>query len=48
LFVGVSAYNLLHMLRQFYLLGEEVERSIELFIKRLSKVGAKVAYHAGR
>jgi hypothetical protein len=41
----VSADNLLHMLRQLYRLGEEVKRSIEWLIKRLIKVGAKVAYH---
>jgi hypothetical protein len=48
LLMGVLAYNLLHMLRQFYLHGEEVKRSIEWLIKRLIKVGAKVAYHARR
>jgi hypothetical protein len=31
--------------RQFYLMGEEVKRSMEWLIKRLIKVGAKVAYH---
>jgi hypothetical protein len=46
--MGVLAYNLLHMLRQFYLMGEEVKRSIEWLIKRLIKVGAKVAYHGRR
>ena len=45
LLMGVLAYNLLHMLRQFYLVGEEVKRSMEWLIKRLIKVGAKVAYH---
>jgi hypothetical protein len=45
LLMGVLAYNLLHMLRQFYLHGEEVKRSIEWLINRLIKVGAKVAYH---
>jgi hypothetical protein len=43
--MGVLAYNLLHMLRQFYLMGEEIKRSMEWVIKRLIKVGAKVAYH---
>jgi hypothetical protein len=42
LLMGVLAYNLLHMLREFYLRGEEVKRSIEWLIK----VGAKVAHHA--
>jgi hypothetical protein len=45
LLMRVLAYNLLHMLRQFYLMGEEVKRSMEWLIKRLIKVGAKVAYH---
>jgi hypothetical protein len=45
LLMGVLAYNLLHMLRQFYLMGEEVKRSMEWLIKGLIKVGAKVAYH---
>jgi hypothetical protein len=45
LLMGVLAYNLLHMLREFYLKGEEVKRSMEWLIKRLIKIGAKVAYH---
>ena len=45
LLMGVLAYNLLHMLRQFYLVGEEVKRSMEWLIKRLIKAGAKIAYH---
>jgi hypothetical protein len=36
------------MLRQFYLVGEEVKRSTEWLIKRIIKVGAKVAYHGRR
>ncbi len=48
LLMGALAYNLLHMLRQFYLIGEEVKRSMEWLIKRLIKVGAKVAYHCRR
>ena len=48
LLMGVLSYNLLHMLRQFYLVGEEVKRSMEWLIKRLIKVGAKVAYHGRR
>jgi hypothetical protein len=48
LLMGVLAYNLLHMLRQFYLVGEEVKRSMEWLIKRLIKVGAKVSYHGRR
>jgi len=45
LLLGVLAYNLLHMLRQFYLVGEEVKQSMEWLIKRLVKVGARVSYH---
>ena len=48
LLMGVLAYNLLHMLRQFYLMGEEVKRSMEWLIKRLIKMGARVAYHGRR
>lgn len=44
LLMGVLAYNLLHMLRQFYLVAEEVKRSMEWLIK----VGAKVAYQRRR
>ncbi len=46
--MGVLAYNLLHMIRIFYLYGEEVRRSIEWPIRRLIKVGAKIAYHGRR
>jgi len=46
--MGVLAYNLLHMIRQFYVWGEEVKRSMEWLIKRLIKVGARVSYHARR
>jgi hypothetical protein len=46
--MGVLAYNLLHMIRQFYVWGEEVKRSMDWLIKRLIKVGARVSYHARR
>jgi hypothetical protein len=46
--MGVLAYNLLHMIRQFYVWGEEVKRSMEWMIKRLIKVGARISYHARR
>jgi hypothetical protein len=46
--MGALAYNILHMLRQFYVMGEGVRRSIEWLIKRLIKVGARVSYHAKR
>jgi len=48
LLMVVLAYNLLQMIRQFYLVGEEVKGSMEWLIKRLTKVGAKVAYHGRR
>ena len=35
--MGVFPYNLLHMIRQFYACGEEVRRSIDWLIKRLSR-----------
>ncbi len=35
LLIGVMAYNILQMLRRFYLPGEEVKRSIEWLIKGL-------------
>ena len=37
-----------HLMREFYLKGEEVKRSIERLIKGLIKVGARVSYHASR
>jgi hypothetical protein len=43
-----NSRNLLHMVRQFYVWGEEVKRSMEWLIKRLIKVGARVSYHARR
>lgn len=48
LLMGVLAYNLLHMPRQFYLAGQEVKRSMEWLIKGLVKVGARISYHARR
>ena len=46
--MGALAYNLLHMLRRFYVMGEGVRRSGEWLIKRLIKGGARVSYHARR
>jgi len=46
--MGVLAYNLLHMIRKFYVWGEEVRRSIDWLINRLIKVGARISYHARR
>ncbi len=46
--MGVLAYNLLHIIRQFYVWGEEVKRSMDWLIKRLIKMGVRVSYHARR
>jgi len=46
--MGVLAYNLLHRIRQFYVLAEEFNRSMDWLIKRLVKVGARISYHARR
>ena len=46
--MGLLAYNLLHLLRKFYIRGEGVRRSVEWLIRRLIKVGAKFSYHARR
>jgi hypothetical protein len=46
--MGVLAYNLLHMIRQFYVWGEEVRRSMDWLIKRLIKVGVRISYQARR
>ncbi len=40
--MGILAYNILYMLRN--LAGEQVKGSMELLIKRLIKIGVKVAY----
>jgi hypothetical protein len=46
--MGVMAYNLLHMIRQFSVWGEEVQRSIDWLIKRLLNVGARVSQRTRR
>jgi hypothetical protein len=46
--MGVLAYNLLHMIRQFYVWGEDLRRSMDWLIKRLVQVGATVSYYARR
>jgi len=46
--MGFLAYNLLHLIRRFYLWGEDRRRSIEWVILRLVKAAAKIAYHAKR
>ena len=44
--MGFLAYNLLHLIRRFYLWGEHRRRSIEWMIRRLIKAGARIAHHA--
>ncbi|MBW1707614.1 MAG: IS1380 family transposase [Deltaproteobacteria bacterium] len=44
--MGLLAYNLLHLLREFYMEGEEVKRSVEWLIRRVVKVAARVSYHS--
>jgi hypothetical protein len=47
LMTPVLACNFLHLPQQFFVMGEEVKRSMEWLIKRLSKVGAKRSEVAG-
>ena len=44
--MGLLAYNLLHLVREFYMIGEEVRRSIEWIIRRTLKVASRVSYHS--
>ena len=46
--MGFLAYNMLHLIRRFYLLGEDACRSVEWIITRLVKAGARIVYHARR
>lgn len=46
--MGVLAYNLLQLIREFYIKGEEVKRSMEWLIRRVIKAAARVAYHDRR
>jgi hypothetical protein len=48
LLVRVLAYNLLHMPKQFYLMGEAVKRAMEWLIERLIKVREKASYQGRR
>jgi hypothetical protein len=46
--MGGLAYNILHMIRQFFVWGKEVKRSMHWLIKRLIKVVARVSYYSRR
>ena len=43
--MGLLAYNLLQILREFYMKDEEVKRSIEWLIRRMVKVASRISYH---
>ena len=42
--MGAVACNLLHMIRESNLQGEDVKRSIEWFIRRIIKAASRVSY----
>jgi hypothetical protein len=44
--MGLFAYNLLRLIRRFYLGGEDTRRSIEWIIMRPVKAGVLIVYHA--
>jgi hypothetical protein len=44
--MGFLAYNLLHLIRRFYVHNEKARRSFDWIIMRLVKVGARISYHA--
>lgn len=46
--MGAVAYNLLHMVREFHLKGEDVKRSIEWIIRRIIKAASRISYHGRR
>ncbi len=46
--MGVLVYNLLHLMRERYIMGEEVKRSVEWLIRRIIKVALRVSYHGRR
>lgn len=45
---GVLAYNLLPLMREFYIKGGEVKGSMEWLIRRVGKTAAPVARHSRR
>lgn len=44
--MGLLAYNLLHLLREFYMKDEQVKRSVEWLIRRVVKVASRISYHS--
>ena len=46
--MGALAYNLLHMVREFHLQGEEVKRSMKWLIRRIIKAAYRISSHGHR
>ncbi len=46
--MGALAYNLLHMIREFHLHGEDVKRSMEWLIRRIIKAASRISYSGRR
>ena len=46
--MGALAYNLLHMIREFHLQGEDIKRSMEWLIRRIIKAASRIYYHGRR
>ncbi|GBD99575.1 transposase DDE domain protein [bacterium BMS3Abin07] len=46
--MGVLVYNLLHLMRERYMRGEDVKRSVQWLIRRLIKVASRVTCHGRR
>ena len=44
--MGLLAYNLVHLPREFYMEGEDVKLSVEWLIRRIVKVASHVSYHS--
>ena len=44
--MGLLAYNLPYLVREFYVVGEEVKRSIVWIIRWMVKVASSISYHS--
>ncbi|MBW1708467.1 MAG: hypothetical protein JRJ73_01095 [Deltaproteobacteria bacterium] len=44
--MGILAYNLLQIIREFYMEGEDARRSVEWLIRRIVKVASRISYHS--
>ena len=47
-YAGAVAYNLLHMINEFHLQGEDIKRSMEWLIRRIIKAASRIAYSGRR